>query len=292
MSQAASPFGMSPEDMMKPVADMQQMMTDMAKAMPASRMMSPLMTHPTAAAVAASAIGMGAASQMMGIFFGSMQGAMEASRRFGLPVAPVAFDAKTAFKAADVEGMANAGAKVVDDAVKQTEKASKAVEKTVAESVKTATKTVDASSKVARKAEKSVKEAVASSSEAIEEAVKSTSTVSVRSAEPVSAKSMQKAANATVEAVAKVQTDAVKVAEAMMVAPASIAKPANPDDLKTISGIGPKVEEVLNKLGVWSFAQIAAWSDKEIAWVEDHLQLKGRIGRDDWIGQAAGFAKK
>lgn len=292
MSQAAFPFGMTPETMMQPVADMQKMMSEMASAMPASRMMSPLMAHPTAAAVAASAIGMGAASQMMGIFFGSMQGAMEASRRFGLPVAPVSFDAKTAFRAADVEVMANAGAKVVDDAVKQTEKASKAVEKTVAESVKTATKTVDASSKVARKAEKSVKEAVASSSAAIEKAVKAASTASVRSAEPVSAKSMQKAANATLETVAKVQTDAVKVAEAMMVAPASMAKPVSPDDLKTIAGIGPKVEEVLNKLGVWSFAQMAAWSDKEIAWVEDHLQLKGRIGRDDWIGQAAGFAKK
>ena len=289
MSQAASPFGMSPEDMMKPVADMQQMMTDMAKAMPASRMMSPLMTHPTAAAVAASAIGMGAASQMMGIFFGSVQGAMEASRRFGLPVAPMTFDAKTALKYADVEAMTSAGAKIVDDAVKQTEKASKAVEKTVAESVKTATKTAEAATKIARKAEKSVKDAAASSTAVVEKAVKS---ASVRSAEPVAAKSIQKAANATVEAVAKVQTDAVKDAEAMMIAPASIAKPASPDDLKTISGIGPKVEEVLNKLGVWSFAQIAAWSDKEIAWVEDHLQLKGRIGRDDWIGQAAGFAKK
>ncbi|WP_205665467.1 hypothetical protein [Georhizobium profundi] len=292
MSQAAFPFGMTPETMMQPVADMQKMMSEMASAMPASRMMSPLMAHPTAAAVAASAIGMGAASQMMGIFFGSMQGAMEASRRFGLPVAPVAFDAKTAFKAADVEGMANAGAKVVDDAVKHTEKASKAVEETVAESVKTATKTAEAATKVARKAEQSVKDAAASSTAAVEKAVKSASAASVRSAEPVAAKSMQKAANATVEAVAKVQTDAVKAAEAMMVAPASMAKPANPDDLKTISGIGPKVEEVLNKLGVWSFAQIAAWSDKEIAWVEDHLQLKGRIGRDDWIGQAAGFAKK
>jgi NADH-quinone oxidoreductase subunit E len=292
MSQAASPFGMTPEDIMKPVADMQQMMTDMAKAMPASRMMSPLMTHPTAAAVAASAIGMGAASQMMGIFFGSVQGAMEASRRFGLPVAPMTFDAKTALKSADVEAMTDAGAKIVDDAVKQTEKASKAVEKMVAESVKTATKTAEAATKVARKAEKSVKDAAASSTAVVEKAVKSASAASVRSAEPVAAKSMQKAANATVEAVAKVQTDAVKAAEAMMVAPASIAKPASPDDLKTISGIGPKVEEVLNKLGVWSFAQIAAWSDKEVAWVEDHLQLKGRIGRDDWIGQAAGFAKK
>ena len=35
--------------------------------------------------------------------------------------------------------------------------------------------------------------------------------------------------------------------------------PRQPDDLKTISGIGPKLEKVLNGLGVWTYAQIADW---------------------------------
>ena len=73
--------------------------------------------------------------------------------------------------------------------------------------------------------------------------------------------------------------------------PAAIERPASPDDLKAISGIGPKLETVLNGLGVWTYAQIAAWSPAEIAWVDDHLGFNGRIGRDGWIAQAAELAK-
>ena len=73
--------------------------------------------------------------------------------------------------------------------------------------------------------------------------------------------------------------------------PAAIERPSSPDDLKAISGIGPKLETVLNGLGVWTYAQIAAWSPAEIAWVDDHLGFNGRIGRDGWIAQAAELAK-
>ena len=69
-------------------------------------------------------------------------------------------------------------------------------------------------------------------------------------------------------------------------------KPDSPDDLKLISGVGPKLEKVLNGLGVWTFAQIAAWEPAEVAWVDDYLSFKGRIGRDGWVGQAAALAKK
>ncbi|MDX8467466.1 NADH-ubiquinone dehydrogenase [Mesorhizobium sp. VK23B] len=74
--------------------------------------------------------------------------------------------------------------------------------------------------------------------------------------------------------------------------PKSIDKPGKPSDLKAISGIGPKLEKVLNGLGIWSYDQIAAWTSEEIAWVEDYLSLAGRIGRDDWTGQAAALAAK
>ena len=69
--------------------------------------------------------------------------------------------------------------------------------------------------------------------------------------------------------------------------PKTIARPSKPSDLKAITGIGPKLEKVLNGLGIWTFAQIAAWMPEEIAWVEDYLSLKGRIGRDEWTRQAA-----
>ncbi len=63
------------------------------------------------------------------------------------------------------------------------------------------------------------------------------------------------------------------------------------DDLKRISGVGPKLEGVLNELGFWHFDQIAKWTDAEVAWVDSRLKFKGRIERDNWIAQAADFAK-
>ncbi|MBB4441381.1 MULTISPECIES: 5' DNA nuclease [Rhizobium] len=58
------------------------------------------------------------------------------------------------------------------------------------------------------------------------------------------------------------------------------------DDLKLITGIGPKLEQVLNAKGIRSFAEIAAWTDEEIARFDAELGFSGRIGRDDWTGQA------
>ncbi len=58
------------------------------------------------------------------------------------------------------------------------------------------------------------------------------------------------------------------------------------DDLKKIKGVGPKLEGILNGLGVYHFDQIAAWTEAEIAWIDDRLKFKGRIVRDGWIDQA------
>jgi len=74
--------------------------------------------------------------------------------------------------------------------------------------------------------------------------------------------------------------------------PKAMDKPAKPSDLKAISGIGPKLEKVLNGLGIWTYAQIAVWSPQEIAWVDDYLSFNGRIGRDEWTAQAAVLAAK
>ena len=63
------------------------------------------------------------------------------------------------------------------------------------------------------------------------------------------------------------------------------------DDLKLISGVGPKLEQTLNDLGFWHFDQIAKWTETEIAWVDSRLKFKGRIERDDWISQATKLAK-
>lgn len=61
---------------------------------------------------------------------------------------------------------------------------------------------------------------------------------------------------------------------------------AKADNLKAISGIGPKLEKVLNARGIWTYGQIAALSGAEIAALDEQLGFAGRIGRDDWVGQA------
>ena len=64
-----------------------------------------------------------------------------------------------------------------------------------------------------------------------------------------------------------------------------------PDDLKKISGVGPKLEGVLNDLGFWHFWQIAQWGPEQVAWVDTRLKFKGRIERDNWIAQAKAFSE-
>ena len=64
------------------------------------------------------------------------------------------------------------------------------------------------------------------------------------------------------------------------------------DDLLQIKGIGPKLNAVLNDIGVVRFDQIAAWGEAEIARVDDHLgAFRGRIDRDAWVDQANLLAK-
>jgi NADH-quinone oxidoreductase subunit E len=59
------------------------------------------------------------------------------------------------------------------------------------------------------------------------------------------------------------------------------------DDLKRIKGVGPKLEKLLNSLGIFHFSQIAEWSEDEIAWVDYHLEgFQGRVLRDAWVEQA------
>lgn len=73
--------------------------------------------------------------------------------------------------------------------------------------------------------------------------------------------------------------------------PAGISKPAEPDDLKMISGVGPKIEGILHSLGIYTFAQVASWTKAERDWVDGYLKFKGRIEREDWLKQATALAK-
>jgi len=65
------------------------------------------------------------------------------------------------------------------------------------------------------------------------------------------------------------------------------------DDLKKISGVGPKFEGELNANGVYYFRQIGAWKVADVKVVEGKIKslATGRVKRDDWIKQAKALAK-
>ncbi len=63
--------------------------------------------------------------------------------------------------------------------------------------------------------------------------------------------------------------------------------PAEKDDLQEIIGIGKVFESKLNKLGVYTFQKIGAFDVADIARVNAEVKgCRGRMERDDWIGQA------
>ena len=121
--------------------------------------------------------------------------------------------------------------------------------------------------------------------------------VPVKSAEKATAASAAVKPAPTAKPAAKAK--AAPKAKAVEAAPSEGKKPrlmaaprkSGADDLKLISGVGPKLEGVLNELGFWHFDQISKWTPEEIAWVDSRLKFKGRIESDDWVSQATKLAK-
>jgi predicted flap endonuclease-1-like 5' DNA nuclease len=73
--------------------------------------------------------------------------------------------------------------------------------------------------------------------------------------------------------------------------PAASASSAG-DNLRLMKGVGPKLVTLLNGMGITSFAQIAAWTDADIARIDPQLgAFQGRITRDNWVDQAGYLAK-
>ncbi|WP_417688296.1 50S ribosomal protein L21 [Roseibium sp.] len=76
------------------------------------------------------------------------------------------------------------------------------------------------------------------------------------------------------------------------VAPLFTAPEGKADDLKKISGVGPVLEKKLNALGITTYEQIVGFSAEDIARVDEVLNFKGRIERDNWVEQAKELAGK
>jgi predicted flap endonuclease-1-like 5' DNA nuclease len=66
-----------------------------------------------------------------------------------------------------------------------------------------------------------------------------------------------------------------------------LRRPDEVDDIKEIRGIGPVLERVLNRLGIYLFRQIAEFTPEDIEWVSANLpEFPRRIIQERWIDQA------
>ena len=91
---------------------------------------------------------------------------------------------------------------------------------------------------------------------------------------------------------AKPTKAAKPAAEETVVEETAVEAPvAEADDLKKLSGVGPALEKKLLAAGVTTFAQIAAWTEEDIAEFDEKLSFKGRIVREGWVDQAKELSK-
>jgi predicted flap endonuclease-1-like 5' DNA nuclease len=70
------------------------------------------------------------------------------------------------------------------------------------------------------------------------------------------------------------------------------ARNGAPDDLTLIDGVSLLQQTTLYALGIFHFDQIAAWSEENVAWVDQCFRLQGRIGEQEWLEQAADLARE
>ena len=253
------------------------------------------------AALASTTFPMAVAAHWYGVMTGGMDGAqMALSRMAGMrvdpmamwslattsPFAPVADEGPKAPKTAKAETAAAPAAKAKKPAAAKAPAAPAPAPVSDAVTPKTVSKAATTAATNAKSAQKSA--AKGSVQPKVEENPEVPVEVKDTAASIIAAPVVTEAAPTAPSAPAAPSASTVQPED--FIKPKGIEKPAAPDDLKLISGIGPKLEGLLNKLGVWTFAQIAAWSPNEIAWVDDYLQFKGRIERDNWIGQADALA--
>ena len=88
-------------------------------------------------------------------------------------------------------------------------------------------------------------------------------------------------------AVAPVAVSIAPVARKLAL-PRGLAAPrlGQADELRRISGIGPRVERALHRLGIFHFDQIARWHAVECEAVSLFLGFAGRVAREQWTLQA------
>ena len=218
----------------------------------------PMMAHPAAAVATVTALGFGLSSHIAGIMFGVMQGAASVLQKTVVerePLRPAEPSAAAPAKPAEAKASPAPAAPVT------------------APKPKAATK--PAASAPTKPPEAKAPPAPVSPVTAPKPKA-ATKPAASAPAKPADAK-------ASPAPVAPVTARKPKAARK----PAASAPGSKPgDDLKRISGVGPKLEQVLNGRGIRRLADIAALGAADVARLDAELGLDGRVARDDWVGQA------
>ena len=246
-----------PETLMPDMSKIEAMNREFAALLPLNGAgAAGMMAHPAGSLAAISALSMGVASQAFGVWMGAVAGSMEATRQLSgmkiLGMDVFGFGATWDDGDCDVDAAKPAPTSPVSRARSAAKTLMADLESASAHLAGAADKIADAVAKPAR-------------------------------AKPPAPRHVADEAR---------PAEGSKILPEDFHRPAAMRKPEKPDDLKLISGIGPKLEQVLNGLGVWTFRQIAGWTAEEIAWVDDYLAFPGRIGRDEWLKQAKALAEK
>ncbi len=95
-------------------------------------------------------------------------------------------------------------------------------------------------------------------------------------------------------AVAAIEVDSIAeiVETAPAIEPAAVVDAAAvvADDLTRLVGVGPRTAAALAERGVTTFAQLAAWTEAEMAAFDTEMKLLGRSARSAWLDQAKTLA--
>ena len=128
--------------------------------------------------------------------------------------------------------------------------------------------------------------AIAEAGPAVETAAVEAAPVEATPAEAAPAVETAATETAPVEAA---PAEAAPVADTAPAADTALVAEGETNDLSRISGVGPVLSGKLAELGYTSLSQIAVLTPEQVADIDEKLNFKGRIGREDWIGQAKGM---
>jgi large subunit ribosomal protein L21 len=101
-----------------------------------------------------------------------------------------------------------------------------------------------------------------------------------------SVKPKKAAAKPKTEAKPKAETKPKAEAKPKAAAKKEAKSEGGADDISLIGGIGPVLVKKLNAEGITTFKQIAELTEEQIKELDEKLNLRGRIQREEWVEQA------